>query len=85
MAERMDPEMTAYVFSEHVHDTEPEPDAHLRRFLDELLSLEPGLRQHVSDLIIGDLKGEVIRDDTNFAYAVHDAIVSIENSWRNDD
>ena len=86
MAEnRMDPEMTAYVFSEHVRDTEPDPDAYLRAFFDELLSLEPGLRQHVSDLVIGDLKGEVLREDTDFAYAVHNAIVSIETKWRNDD
>ncbi len=85
MAERVDPDMLAYTMSEYVHDTEPEPDAYLRRFLEELLMLEPGLRQHVSDLVIGDLKGEVLRDDTDFAYAVHNAIVSIETKWRNDD
>lgn len=50
----------------------------------ELLNLEPGLRQHVSDLVIGDLKGEVLRDDTDFAYAVHNLIVGIETKWRND-
>jgi hypothetical protein len=78
MAERMDPEMTAYVFSEHVQDTEKLPGAYLRGFLDELLNLEPGLRQYVSDLVVGDLKEEISRDDTDFARAVHNAIVSIE-------
>lgn len=85
MAERVDPEMLAYTMSEHIHDTEQDPDAYLRGFLDELLSLEPSLRQHVSDLVTGDLKGEVLRDDTDFAWAMHNAIVNIENSWRNDD
>ena len=85
MAERVDPEMLAYTMSEHIHDTEPDPDAYLRAFLNELLNLEPNLRQHVSDLVIGDLKGEVLRDDTDFAYAVRNAIVSVETKWRNDD
>jgi hypothetical protein len=85
MDERVDPEMLAYTMSEHVHDTEEDPDAYLCGFLDELLSLEPGLQQHVSDLVIGDLKGEVSRDDTDFAWAMHNAIVNIETKWRNDD
>ncbi len=83
--QRVDPEVMAITFSEHVHDTEEDPDAYLRGFVDELLALEPGLRLHLSDLVIGDLKGEVLRDDTDFAYAVHNAIVSIETKWRNDD
>ena len=84
MAERVDPEMMALTFSEHVHDTEEDPDAYLRGCVDELLALEPGLRQHVSDLIIGNLKGELLRDDTDFAHAAHNAIVNIETKWRND-
>lgn len=83
--ERVDPETMALTFSEHVHDTEENPDAYLRGFLDELLNLEPGLRQHVSDLVIGDLKEEISRDDTNFAAACRNAIVEIETKWRNDD
>ena len=80
-----DAAILAYTMSEAVADQEPDPDAYLHGFLDELLSLEPGLRQHVSDLVIGDLKGEVLRDDTDFAYAVHNAIVGVETKWRNDD
>ncbi len=83
--ERMDSEMMALTLSEHVHDTKENPDGYLRRFLEELLTLEPGLRRHVSALVIGDLKGEVLRDDTDFAYAVHNAIVNVETKWRNDD
>jgi hypothetical protein len=79
-----DAAILAYTMSEAVADQEPDPDAYLRRFLDELLALEPGLRQHVSDRLLTDLKGEVLRDDTDFAHAVHNAIVSIETKWRND-
>jgi hypothetical protein len=82
MSERVDPEMLAYTMSEHVHDTEPDADAYLRGFVEELLSLEPGLRQHVSNLLIGDLKEEIFRDDTEFAAACRDAIVMVEQRWR---
>ena len=61
MSERVDPEMLAYTLSEHAHDSEPDPDAYLRGFLDELLSLEPGLRQHVSDRLISELTDEISR------------------------
>lgn len=82
--ERVDPETMALTLSEHVADQEPDPDAYLRRFLDELLTLEPGLRQHVSDLVIGDLKEEIARDDTPFAAACRNAIVNVEERWRNE-
>jgi SOS response regulatory protein OraA/RecX len=86
MAEaRTDPGTTAYQLSEHVHDTEDGPDTYLQRFVDELHSLEPGLRQHVSDLVIGDLKEEVLQDDTEFAAACRSAIANIETKWRSDD
>lgn len=84
-AERMDPETLALTMSEHVHDDEENPDTYLRRFLEEFLTLEPGLRQHVSDLVIGDLKEEISRDDTEFAAACRNAIVNIETKWRSDD
>lgn len=68
-----------------VADQEPDPDTYLRRFLEELLSLEPGLRQHVSDLVTGDLKEEISRDDTEFAAACRNAILMVEERWRNDE
>ena len=80
-----DAAILAYTMSEVVADQEPDPDAYLRRFVEELLSLETGLREHVSDLIIGDLKEEMSRDDTQFAAACRNAILTVEERWRNDD
>ena len=76
MAERVDPETMAYTFSEHVHDTEEAPYAYLRRFLEELLALEPGLRQHVSDLVIDDLKEAIGSRETV------ELIETVEDEWR---
>lgn len=78
MAERVGPEILAYTMSEHAQDTEPDPDAYLRRFLEELLSREPGLRQHISDLVISNLKEGISRDDTEFAAACRKAILIVE-------
>ena len=84
MSELPDAGTFAHQLAEHVTDLvgDENADAYLRGFLDELLNLEPGLRQHVSDLVIGDLKEEISRDDTNFAAACRNAIVNIENHWR---
>ena len=81
--ERVDPETMAYTFSEHVADTEAEPEEYLRRFLDELLTLEPGLRSHISDRLIGELKEEVVRrEDSTHSHATVTLIEDIETSWR---
>ncbi len=85
MAERVDPEMMAYTFSEHVHDTEEAPDAYLRRFLEELLSLDPGRRQHVSDLLTTELKEAIAQTDPDQASAAIRLIERVEEKWRNDD
>ncbi len=79
-----DAAILAYTMSEAVADQEPDPAAYLRGFLEELLQLEPGLRQHFSDALLGDLKEEISRDDTEFAAACRNAIVIVEERWRND-
>jgi hypothetical protein len=83
MAERMDPETLAYTMSEAIADQESDPNAYLRRFLEELLTLEPDLRQHVSDLLIAELKEEVARrEDSRHAHATVTLIERIEDTWR---
>ena len=77
-----DAAILAYTMSEAVADRESDPDAYLRGFLDELLSLEPGLMRHLSDALLGDLKEEISKDDTEFAAACHNAIVTVEERWR---
>jgi hypothetical protein len=54
----------------------------LWRFVGTVLEASPATMQRVSDELLGELKEEVLRDDTDFAYAVHHAIVEIENKWR---
>ena len=69
--ERVDPGTMAYTFSEHVADTEADPGEYLQRFLDELLVLEPTLREHFSDTLLGELKEEVVRrEDSRHSRAV---------------
>ena len=83
---RVDPETMALTFSEHVADTEPDPDGYLRRFLDELLVLEPNLRQRFSDALLTDLKEEIARrEDPKHSHATVELIGLIEQDWRNDD
>ena len=84
--ERVDPETMALTFSEHVADTEADPDGYLAAFAEELLTLEPALRQHLSDLLLTDLKEEIVRrDDSKYSHATVRLIEDIEQDWRNDD
>ncbi len=82
-AERQDPETMAYALSEHVADAEPEPEEYLRRFVDELFKLEPGLREHFADTVLTELCEEVARkEDPKHSRAVVALIESIEEQWR---
>lgn len=85
MAEREDPEMLAYSLSEHVHDTEPDPNAYLWRFVEALLTLEPGLRHRVSDLLTTEIKEAIAQTDPDQASAAIRLIERAEERWRNDD
>ena len=57
-------------------------DTYLGEVVDELFELVPGLRERFSDALLGDLKEEISRDDTEFAAACRNAIVMVEERWR---
>ena len=83
--ERVDPEVMAYTFSEHVADTEPEPEEYLERFLEELLTLEPGLKERFVDTVLVELCEEVARrEDSRHSRAVVGLIREIASDWSND-
>jgi hypothetical protein len=67
-----DAETLAYQMSEAVADQEEDAaQEYLQRFLDELFQLEPGLRSYFSDLLLGELKEEVVRrEDPKHSRAV---------------
>ena len=75
----------AYTFSEHVADTEPEPGEYVRRFVDELFELEPGLREHFADTVLDELCEDVARrEDPKYAHATVALIRDIAEDWRRD-
>lgn len=47
-----------------------------------IFELTPGVREHFSDELIGELKEEISRDDTDFAAACRNAIMEVEQRWR---
>ena len=80
-----DPETLAYQLSETVADHEGDERAqeYLVRFTDELLTLDPGLKEHLSDLLLTELKEEVARrEDSHHAHATVELISQIEQDWR---
>ena len=84
--ERQDPETMAYTFYEYVADTEPEPGDYVRRFVDELFELEPGLREHFSDMLMTELKEDIARktDDGGFGGTAIELVEEIQADWRRD-
>ena len=79
--ERVDPEMMAYTFSEHVADQEADPTAYLVDFVTELFELEPGVRQHFSDALLGELKEEIRRDQGTLSGFPVACIETVERRW----
>ena len=80
--ERVDPEMMAYTFSEHVADQEGDAaQEYLIAFLDELLTLEPGVRQHFSDALLGELKEEIRQDQGTLSGFPVACIETVERRW----
>lgn len=78
-----DAETLAYQMSEAVADQEgAAAQEYLQRFLDELFQLEPGLRSYFSDLLLGELKEEVVRrEDPKHSRAVVALVEDIEAAW----
>lgn len=57
----------------------------LVRFMERLFEREPGLRQHFSDALLGELTEEIARrEDSRHSRAVVALIEEIEADWRND-
>lgn len=79
------PDILAYTMSEAVADQEGDTaQEYLIAFMDELLTLEPGLREHFSDTLLTELKEELIqREDAKLVHATVTLIESIEQDWRN--
>lgn len=88
MAEHQLPEadILAYQMSEAAADQEGDEEraqAYLREFLDELMTLEPAVRQHFTDVVIGELKEEITRrEDSRHAHAAVTLIEEIARSWK---
>lgn len=78
-----DAETLAYQMSEAVADQEgAAAQEYLQRFLNELFQLEPGLRSYFSDLLLGELKEEVVRrEDPKHSRAVVALVEDIEAAW----
>lgn len=82
-----DPAMDAYSYTEAVADElgEEAVTPYFETLTAELFELVPGLRQHVGDELIGELKEEIARrEDPKHAHATVELITSIENDWRRD-
>lgn len=81
-----DPAMDAYTYSEAVADRlgEEAMMGYFVALVGELFEFHPGLKGRFSDELIGELKEEIARDDTDFAAACRNAIVMVEERWRNE-
>ena len=82
-----DPAMDAYAYSEAVADRlgEERVQPYFEALVGELFELVPGLRERFSDALLAEHKEEIAQDDTEFAAACRNAIVMVEERWRNDD
>jgi hypothetical protein len=85
MPEKLGPETLAYTLVEHAHATDPEPQEYLTRVVAELFGIEPAVRQRFMDLLVTDLKEEIVRrEDPKYARATVELIERIEQDWRNE-
>jgi hypothetical protein len=77
----------AYQLTQHLGDLlgDENADAYLAEVVGELMLLCPSIKDRFSDELLGELKEEISRDDTEFAAACRNAIVMVEERWRNDD
>lgn len=84
--ERQDPETLAYQLSEAFADQKGDAaQEYLVRFVDELLVLDPGVKEHFVDTLLGELKEEVARrENPKYVHATIELIKAIEQDWRND-
>jgi len=78
--ERVDPETLALQLVEHAADQQADTDidVYLARVVAELLSAEPGVREHVSDLFFVELTEELSRSGEEGAVR---AVLKIQTDW----
>lgn len=57
----------------------------LVHFVERLFEREPGLRQHFSDVLLGELKEEIRREAGTLSGYPVACIEAVEEKWRNDD
>ena len=50
--------------------------------VERIMELEPAVREHFSDALLTELKEEIARDDTDFGYACRNAVMEVEERWR---
>ena len=85
--ERQDAGIFAYALVEHVADQEGDAaaQAYLIEVIEEVMQLCPAVREHFSDLLLGELVEEIARrEDSRHSHAVIELIKAIEQDWRND-
>lgn len=74
----------AYTLIEHLADEHGEgAQAYLIEVVDEVMLLEPGVREHFADLLLGELCEEVARrEDARHSHATVELISAIQADWR---
>ena len=82
--ERMDPEMFAYSLIRHLLDEhgEDEAEPYLVRVVEEVVELEPAVRQRLSDLLIAELKEELAKFVPENSRTIIALIEQVEEEWR---
>ncbi|MDP9476633.1 MAG: hypothetical protein M3R38_13270 [Actinomycetota bacterium] len=82
--ERQDAATFAYTLVEHLADEHGDgAQAYLIGVVDEVMILEPAVREHFADALLGELKEEVARkEDPKHSRAVVALIEDIEKEWR---
>lgn len=82
---RVDPEAFALQLAEHVADVHGEAGAglFLARVTSELLETNPGLREHVSDLLLTDLTEELCRRGDAGREAAR-MVAEVQRDWMNE-
>jgi hypothetical protein len=83
--EKVDAGTFAYQLSEHIADRvgDEHADAYLAEVVGELMLLCPGLRNHLSDVLLTELKEEIAkREDPRYAHATITLIETIEDGCR---
>ena len=86
-AERQDAGTFAYTLVEHLADEHGDDDAqaYLIEVVEEVMLLDPGVKEHVVDAVLADLKEDIARrEDSRYSHAIVQLIAQIQTDWSND-